>query len=1173
MQHKSLFAALLCGTLCLTACLKNEESPSVTTVRLAKATELESIAARNNADAYAIRTLADANAALLNAQAKLQEANIKLVDADVKIKEAQAKQILAQAELAQVQVDIAKVQLDEEKINLQAKEKELAKLIAEYEAAIAQSQTEKLYWEYMRQLLDKELEIALVEAEAALARAQADLAAAQSELNEALRAAEEVEHQAEIAAQEQKAQEIAALRAKVEELAARYYVAAIDMLDIEEELLHEQAQIVKAQEGIASATEIKGEMIEANNRQIARLQKYLDYAESLEMADPEDVRDLLVDLDIAYEEQYAITEAAYNDYLAVYYQVVANIPNEVGVESDSPYWDVTYAFTQEFFVPEAGEPNVAFLSDIDYFYEPDNADMEHYGWIHQDVDDDNITHVYIGRETYDYAAYEYSIEDTELYSYYNDGTGFFGIKETPKRYPELGEGIVYDVREPYTTYYETEFIPMTINRDGYQAYVDLATEALEADRATDLADMNDYYDYYEAVYTQYKERFEKFLDVEGETITKMDKVVDDTVDQFVKDWNAAKAKYDAYYSAVQEYIKTYEMDNRVERTQAYLAWAAAEQAYNDKLGAAEYTDLKDAQTDAALVALGAALGAGIAELQKEYFEDDKWEYDGTDIHKFQAGGTPYTYNDWEWDVYYAKNAAGQAENDFKQAQKDLTDAQTNLNTASSALTTAEANYEDALAKYYDALEKLGTAEQAWYAAGAPASGALYDAKETAYTAYFAAQAVKNTAEAAVAPLKADETTAKATLTTAQSNYDIAKKAFDDATKALQDLLDFYPKWFDDQINEFTAAATEAAAAFEAAKAAVEAYEAELKDLADDRDAKLQAWKDVSGDAEVTKINDLYDAWYDAINNLGDPVFNMIYNYGLIIGLDLSINDNESYEFETYAPFPMYNDPEFDPEEYVYELMYEAIQDFYGQWIPSVSHDFFERYTEVDDIDENNIMAWTLDVDNYMNFMGQSPLGVWFMAHHLMGDYADGSMDSEYGDEYSSYLDIPYLEDMLAEFPQYRAEDEAYINEYYDEEIAALDAILDKIDAVLANEAVYTNAIDELNTLAAQIPDLWIAFWENDQLLGQIEDTYYVYQNFLANAEAFAEFVKGLKQEIKDLEEDNADWEDITEMEHALTKLEGKYALDQEMYEVAKALLASVKAEYEAAYAELKATLE
>ena len=76
MQKKSLLVALFCGALCLTGCLKNEESASVAQVRIAKANELNSIAKLNEAKAAAEAVYAQAELTIANAEAKLNAAHV-----------------------------------------------------------------------------------------------------------------------------------------------------------------------------------------------------------------------------------------------------------------------------------------------------------------------------------------------------------------------------------------------------------------------------------------------------------------------------------------------------------------------------------------------------------------------------------------------------------------------------------------------------------------------------------------------------------------------------------------------------------------------------------------------------------------------------------------------------------------------------------------------------------------------------------------------------------------------------------------------------------------------------------------------------------------------------------------------------------------------------------------
>lgn len=136
MQTKGLFAALLCGAMCLTGCLKNIESESVSEVRKGKAKELISQANLNDA-------LAQAEVIKANAEATIAEAQAKLLEAQAAIAEAEALRLTIQAELDAVNVEIAKVKLESEKVKLQAEKARLQQLLAEVEAAIAKADLAK----------------------------------------------------------------------------------------------------------------------------------------------------------------------------------------------------------------------------------------------------------------------------------------------------------------------------------------------------------------------------------------------------------------------------------------------------------------------------------------------------------------------------------------------------------------------------------------------------------------------------------------------------------------------------------------------------------------------------------------------------------------------------------------------------------------------------------------------------------------------------------------------------------------------------------------------------------------------------------------------------------------------------------------------------------------------
>ena len=109
MKKKLMMVAVLLGALSLGACVDNNESASVESVRNAKAKQLESVANMNNANA---------------------DAKKAITAAEVAIKEAEAAYQKARAEFEQVQADQQKILLQKAQAALEA-ELEAAKINAE----------------------------------------------------------------------------------------------------------------------------------------------------------------------------------------------------------------------------------------------------------------------------------------------------------------------------------------------------------------------------------------------------------------------------------------------------------------------------------------------------------------------------------------------------------------------------------------------------------------------------------------------------------------------------------------------------------------------------------------------------------------------------------------------------------------------------------------------------------------------------------------------------------------------------------------------------------------------------------------------------------------------------------------------------------------------------------
>lgn len=139
MRKKLMLVATLVGVLSLGACVDDKESASVEAIRDAKAEQLKSLAAMNNAEAEATKILAEAEAALVKAQTEalqLENDHEKAIAAkklEEAILELEARLLEKQAELLQAQLDLKNAQSD-----LDAAERErLNRLANAYSSAVA----------------------------------------------------------------------------------------------------------------------------------------------------------------------------------------------------------------------------------------------------------------------------------------------------------------------------------------------------------------------------------------------------------------------------------------------------------------------------------------------------------------------------------------------------------------------------------------------------------------------------------------------------------------------------------------------------------------------------------------------------------------------------------------------------------------------------------------------------------------------------------------------------------------------------------------------------------------------------------------------------------------------------------------------------------------------------
>ena len=242
----ALVGALVASPI-FTSCVDDNESASVSALRGAKAEQLKSVAALNNAKAQAEITLANAEAALKAAQAAQNQALADKYAAEAKIKELEAQ------------------------LKQDAYDAELAAALAEAESRKIQAEKWIAYYQAEMQKDALNLEKSLMELEAALIQAKHDL---QDKIDEI--AKEEVAH---VEAKYQELKQLAEVYANRMTLYNNYSVAvnkkSIALAEI-------KADTVTWKESQATAIATREKAIEIAQMQIAALKQYSGYVEDVE---------------------------------------------------------------------------------------------------------------------------------------------------------------------------------------------------------------------------------------------------------------------------------------------------------------------------------------------------------------------------------------------------------------------------------------------------------------------------------------------------------------------------------------------------------------------------------------------------------------------------------------------------------------------------------------------------------------------------------------------------------------------------------------------------------------------------------------------------------------------------------------------------------------------------
>lgn len=270
MKKKLMMVAVLLGALSLGACVDDNESASVTAVREAKAKQLESIAAMNNAEAEATTLLAQTQAAINEAKAR-QEAAL-------------ADKMEAEARIAELQAQMAEATYDAE----------LAAKLAAAEAAKKQAEANLQTAQAEIQRLAATLQLQLTKLQNALLTAQEELRLKEDEIAD---------------------QKLADLQ----ELADTYATALAGYTGMGQDLATEEAKIASLKADLAdweiiNAAEIDAEeyKIQIYNKQITAFKQYANYTEDIEA-----LKLQLEDAELAWGIAQDAFSAAYETYNAI----------------------------------------------------------------------------------------------------------------------------------------------------------------------------------------------------------------------------------------------------------------------------------------------------------------------------------------------------------------------------------------------------------------------------------------------------------------------------------------------------------------------------------------------------------------------------------------------------------------------------------------------------------------------------------------------------------------------------------------------------------------------------------------------------------------------------------------------------------------------------------------
>lgn len=692
MLHKRYFVALLCGALCLVGCLKNEESPSVTQVRNAKANELNAQAKLLEAQAAAQTTLAAAEAKLKEAQAELAKANAALVKAQAQYEE-------VRAELLGVEVKLQMVKVDEEKVELQKKQAELEILLAQVEAAKAEAEAEVQRWVNELNQLKAAAEVQAINA--------------QLQLLEAQKAMEEFMAKAE-------ADKAAEMRPYIE----TYFGICEGLVELQKQAINMEIEINNYINGIYDVLDGMEEELNDLATQYNYAQATLEYVSQYQTMTPEEKEAAAAEAYDALNE--AITAwAAATEALDAANEKYNNYTDE----NASMYvegWNT--AFVDHLEVVEDAGILEGFLLVTEEIYESEEDDypVEVVGYWKLDEEGEPVEFVPLYKEEQWTATPYYYLVDME--------TGMYN----PTR------GYVYDMDKisPAEVYSENLNAVLDQEVEVVKAFIADLKDAIdeEAEMQKDLFEEQiAEYDKTLAIDEAYLatrkpevEAAEKALEEALATYSAAEKTVNDAWDEYAE---YMAITYDIRRSYFQNVY--YARENKKEKDLAVVAAEAALKAAEAKVPSEEdiyKADLAAAEKEAAYNKAkktydDGGTAAALATASEKYSIDEDGNESGTAVTAVKEAEADVAAKQT---AYNAADIAATANPDDEALQKAKADAKTALDEAiatltakNTLLTTAKADY-DAAKKADDTAKKpVDDAKAAWDEA-AEAAQELHD---------------------------------------------------------------------------------------------------------------------------------------------------------------------------------------------------------------------------------------------------------------------------------------------------------------------------------------------------------------------------------------------------------------------------------------------------------------